>query len=124
MGKDVKSILLVEDHADTAHALSRLLALSGYRVNTADGVQSALRMCEGQRFDLLISDIGLPDGSGHELMREVSRRYGAKGIVLSGFGAEQDVARSRAAGFVEHLIKPVSMETLHAAIDRAMDDAE
>ena len=121
MGKDVKSILLVEDHVDTALALSRLLTLAGYRVASAEGVQAALRMCEAQRFDLLISDIGLPDGTGHDLMRELSHRYNAKGIVVSGFGMEQDLEKSRQAGFVEHLTKPISIVSLQAAIERAME---
>jgi CheY-like chemotaxis protein len=119
MGKTVKNILLVEDHLDTAMALRRLLELSGYRVGTADTVQSALRLCEAQRFDLLISDIGLPDGTGHELMRELAHRYGAKGICLTGYGMEQDLELSRQAGFIEHLVKPISIESLQAAIERA-----
>jgi len=121
-GKNVKSILLVEDHTDTAVAMSRLLRVAGYRVGTAGGVQDALRLCKHERFDLLISDLGLPDGTGHELMRELSKRYGAKGIVVSGYGDEQAVARSRAAGFVEHLTKPITIESLQAAIERAMEE--
>ena len=88
-GKHTKNILLVEDHLDTAVALSRLLRLAGYRVGTAGGVQDALRLCATEQFDLLISDIGLPDGTGHELMRELADRSGAKGIVVSGYGDAQ-----------------------------------
>ena len=124
MGKEVKNILLVEDHTDTAHAMSRLLRLAGYKVGTAETVKSALRLCESERFDLLISDIGLPDGTGHELMRELSARYNARGIVVSGFGQQHDIDESRAAGFVEHLVKPISIEALQAAIERAIDGQE
>ena len=120
-GNMAKNILLVEDHLDTAMALSRLLRLAGYRVGTAGGVQDALRMCAAERFDLLISDIGLPDGTGHELMRELADRYGAKGIVVSGYGDEHELAKSRAAGFVEHLTKPITLESLQAAIERAIE---
>ena len=119
MGNTVKDILLVEDHLDTSTALRRLLEMSGYRVGTADTVQSALELCRRQRFDLLISDIGLPDGTGHELMKELAQRYNAKGIVLSGFGQESDIEKSRQAGFIEHLVKPISIESLQEAIERA-----
>src|SRR5437763_13939820 len=99
MVKESKNILLVEDHADTAHALSRLLKLSGYRVGTATGVESALQLCRSERFDLLISDIGLPDGSGYQIMQEFSRRFGTKGIAVTGFDGEHDLSASRSAGF-------------------------
>jgi DNA-binding NarL/FixJ family response regulator len=66
---------------------------------------------------LLISDIGLPDGSGLDLMKQLRSRYGMKGIALSGYGTEDDVRRSRAAGFHSHLTKPVTSEALHAAVE-------
>jgi CheY-like chemotaxis protein len=112
-------ILLVEDHADSAKVMQRLLGASGHQVETAGSVEAALRALENEPVDLLISDVGLPDGSGLDLMREVSTRYGLKGIALSGFGTEEDVQRSLAAGFVAHLTKPVPMSNLHSAIARA-----
>jgi two-component system CheB/CheR fusion protein len=111
-------ILLVEDHADSAKVMQRLLGASGHHVETAGSVEAALRALEHEPVDLLISDVGLPDGSGLDLMREVSNRYGLKGIALSGFGTEEDVQRSLAAGFVAHLTKPVPMSSLHSAIAR------
>jgi DNA-binding response OmpR family regulator len=114
-------ILLVEDHDDTAKALARLLHLSGYQVQTAATFASALELCDAGNFDLLISDVGLPDGSGYDLMREIlSRRCVSKGIAVSGYGTEQDVEQSRLAGFTEHLVKPVSFEILRDTIQRVI----
>jgi signal transduction histidine kinase/CheY-like chemotaxis protein len=110
-------ILLVEDHVDTAKVMRRLLSDSGHQVETAGTVASALRMLDGGPVDLLISDVGLPDGSGLDLMREVAIRYHLKGIALSGFGAEEDVQRSLAAGFAAHLTKPVPISTLRQTIN-------
>jgi len=98
---------MVDDHEDTNRAMSRLLGGLGYDVRTADSVAAALSAAEQGSFDLLISDIGLPDGSGLELMKQLRARNGGrvKGIALSGFGMEEDVQRSREAGFREHLTK-------------------
>src|SRR4051812_712309 len=99
-------ILLVEDHTDTARVLARLLGLSGYHVSTADTFAAAMQLCDQQKFDLLISDVGLPDGSGYDLMRQImQRRCAAKGIAVSGYGSDKDVAESLQAGFAEHLVK-------------------
>jgi two-component system CheB/CheR fusion protein len=111
-------ILLVEDHADTAKVIQKLLNLAGHRVKTAATVESAVRLLEQNSVDLLITDIGLPDGTGHDLMRLAAARYKLRGIALSGFGAESDVNESIQAGFAEHLTKPVPMVTLRRAIER------
>ena len=111
------SLLLVEDHPDTANAMQRLLHGRGYIVRTAGSMAEALRAADTSFFDVVISDIGLPDGSGLELMRRLNGRP-IKGIALSGFGMEEDVRKSRAAGFSEHLIKPIDVGQLEAAIDR------
>jgi len=116
------SILLVEDHADTANAMKRLLSRRGYTVKTAMSVAEALGAAASASFDVLISDIGLPDGTGLQLMRELSARKPVKGIALTGFGMEEDVERSKAAGFVEHLTKPINIEQLQAALDRITVD--
>ena len=116
-------ILLVEDHDDTARALARLLNLSGYHVLTAGTFASAMELCGQQHFDLLISDVGLPDGSGYDLMRQIAaRRCVSKGIAVSGYGTEQDVAESLEAGFCEHLVKPVAFDKLRDAIRRVIPD--
>jgi CheY-like chemotaxis protein len=106
----------VDDHEDTNKAMKRLLERMGYEVSTADSMQGALAAAQQERFDLLISDIGLPDGSGLELMRELMRTRPMKGIALSGFGMEEDIAKSRAAGFEQHLTKPVNLTRLESAL--------
>ena len=111
-------ILLVEDHEDTAAALADLLRLIGHEVTVAGSVAAALAAAgDGQgRIDLVVSDLGLPDGSGQDLMRELARLYGLRGIALSGYGMEDDVRRSHGAGFLRHLTKPVDLQMLKAAI--------
>jgi PAS domain S-box-containing protein len=120
-------ILFVEDHEDTARALSRLLLHAGYAVSHANSLVRARELVAGQRFDLVISDLGLPDGSGLDLMRQLRETWNLPGIALSGFGSEEDIAASGAAGFAEHIIKPVDWERLRSAIERltpAKDSAE
>ena len=112
-------ILLVEDHADTAMALSNLLARRGHRVEQARDVRSALEIARCNAFDLVISDVGLPDGTGAQLMSEL-RGVVSRGIAISGFGMSSDIASSLAAGFSEHLVKPLSFEKLEAAMERTM----
>jgi len=113
-------ILLVDDHADTGVALERLLARRGHTVAAARDMRSAIEAAEGGQFDLLISDVGLPDGSGLELMIRLRATSGIRGIAISGFGMNGDVEKSLQAGFSEHLVKPVSLEKLEAAIEHAM----
>jgi DNA-binding response OmpR family regulator len=90
----------------------------GYAVGTADSVATALSAAAGERFDLLISDIGLPDGSGVDIIRQLKARYNIRGIALSGFGMDEDVRRSREAGFDDHLTQPINFRVLDAAIRR------
>ncbi|MFO0889420.1 MAG: PAS domain S-box protein [Isosphaeraceae bacterium] len=111
-----RRILLVDDHADTLDSMSRLLRLGGYDVLTASNVRDAMVKIETEDFDLLVSDIGLPDGSGHDIMRQVSRAKGKPGIALSGFGHDDDVRHSREAGFARHMVKPVNFQLLHEAL--------
>jgi CheY-like chemotaxis protein len=109
-------ILLVEDHADTAALLCRLLRRHGYTVRTAGSVESTLQLASAEPFDLVISDLGLPDGSGLELMRELRKRYPMRGIALTGYGTEEDVRQAHEAGFSAHLTKPISVERLEETI--------
>jgi PAS domain S-box-containing protein len=113
-------ILLVEDHAPTLELLSRILRDRGHAVTTAGTNAQALKAAEGDRFDLVLSDLGLPDGLAYETMRHLRDCHGLAGIALSGYGADGDVDRSRASGFVEHLTKPVELETLFETIERAV----
>jgi PAS domain S-box-containing protein len=114
-------VLMVDDHEDTRAAMKKLLERSGYHVTTADSVQGAIAGAAGELpIDILISDIGLPDGSGLEIMRHFRHRGGGgqpvRGIALSGFGMEEDIRRSREAGFEHHLTKPVTFDRLRAAL--------
>jgi PAS domain S-box-containing protein len=109
-------VLLVEDHEQTQKIMARLLTKMGHQPAAAQSVRTALDLVARQKFDLVISDLGLPDGSGHELMRALRDRYGMRGIALSGYGMEEDVKRSHDAGFDQHLIKPVDLDRLEMAI--------
>jgi CheY-like chemotaxis protein len=112
-------ILLVEDHQDTATLLGKLLRRCGHDVSIANSRADALRLAASGPFDVMLSDIGLPDGTGHELMREIRQHHAIPGIALTGYGMEEDVSRSRDAGFVEHVVKPVNIEHLQAVLSRA-----
>ena len=116
-------ILLVDDHQDTCTALERLLVRRGHLVAAAHNVRSAMETAARSPFDLLISDIALPDGTGTELMTYLRAISRIPGIAISGFGMNGDVEKSIEAGFSEHLVKPVKMENLEAAIDRVMTTA-
>jgi CheY-like chemotaxis protein len=119
-GEQPPKILLVDDHADTLQILSRLLRRVGYGVTTATGVRNALELAAEQRFDLLISDLGLPDGSGLEIMRNAKTLYPLHGIAISGLGTEEDIRLSLEAGFEEHVVKPISFEALRETIQRVV----
>jgi signal transduction histidine kinase/ActR/RegA family two-component response regulator len=110
-------LLLVEDDAPTAKIMAKLLDRDGYVVTTAGSVAEAFRL-PIDSFDVVVTDLGLPDGSGMDLMRQISRRHNIPGIALTGYGGVEDFARSREAGFVAHLIKPVDYPTLDATIQR------
>ena len=120
-----RRILLVDDHADSISSMHLFLKAKGYEVTTADSVEVALKAVVRERVDLLVSDIGLPDGSGEDLIRRL-RNMGQNlpSIALSGYGMEEDIARSRAAGFQIHLIKPVSPQNLLSAIGQLLEGAD
>lgn len=111
-------ILLVEDHQDSALQLSRLLRRAGHQVTLAASLAEARSLLQKGGIDLLLSDLGLPDGSGHELMREMKGKRTLPAIALSGYGMEQDVKESLAAGFARHLTKPVNWPELKQAIQK------
>ena len=111
-------LLLVEDHADTQHSLKRLLERRGYEVRAVNDIGSAMTMVRDYPFDVLVSDMGLPDGTGIELMHKLRVDRGVLGIALSGYGMEEDVLRSKEAGFREHLTKPVEINKLDQTIQR------
>lgn len=111
-------LLLVEDHADTLRVLTRLLRGWGYEVFPASCVRDALELSQKEKFDLLVSDLGLPDGNGLDIMKQLKARYGLRGIAISGYGTEEDLIQSQTAGFERHLTKPVDFGVLETAIRR------
>src|SRR5438128_2893389 len=116
-----RRVLVVDDHHDTCTGMKRMLERRGYEITLAHSAEQAVEKVHTQDFDLLISDIGLPDRSGYELMREVRSSKALPGIALSGFGAEQDVNEAHAAGFSEHLTKPINFERLEEAVRNLLD---
>ncbi len=113
-------ILLVEDHADTSSVLGKLLTRRGHKLAVARDVRSAIEQAEQESFDLLISDLGLPDGTGFELMTRL-RGNGLRGIAISGYGMRSDIEKSLQAGFSRHLVKPLNFSKLEAAIEETMN---
>lgn len=121
-----RHVLLVDDHLDTSLALKMLLERRGYQIQTAATVREALdavewQLAKGQQFDLVISDIGLPDASGLELMETLKNDHPSLlAIALSGFGTDEDIRRSKDAGFQEHLTKPFSFQKLEEIVRRLL----
>jgi PAS domain S-box-containing protein len=122
-------VLVVEDHLDTAEQFARLLKRAGHEVICAGSIREAQtyamvtpaqnRTCA---FDILISDLDLPDGSGRDLMRNLAKHYPIRGIALSGHGMKEDIQNSIAAGFSHHIIKPVNWQELKTAIERIAEE--
>ncbi|QNB11437.1 hybrid sensor histidine kinase/response regulator [Paraburkholderia tropica] len=113
-------ILLIEDHEDTAEVMSQLIRALGHEVAVAVSVAGALALTATRRFDLVVSDIGLPDGSGIDFIRAFRKESAAPAIALTGFGTDDDVRRSLDAGFTAHLTKPVNFEQLERLIEEAV----
>ena len=111
-------ILLVEDHEDTRHTLSRLLTHFGHQISVADNTQSALEIMASQKFDVVLSDIGLPDGSGYDVISQVKRKQPVKAVAITGFGTDEDVRRGKEAGFDFHLVKPIDFHELRSVLDQ------
>jgi len=109
-------LLVIEDHEPTMAVLARLLRRHGHDVLTACTVQGALLLASTHPFDLVISDIGLPDGNGIDLMRQLTKDYGLRGIALSGYGMAVDRAKTQQAGFLAHLVKPINFDQLHRVL--------
>ena len=119
--KRAPRLLVVDDHYDTCTGMRMMLERRGYRVTVAHTADEAVEKTEHEDFDLMISDIGLPDRSGYELMEELRASKSLRGIALSGFGMENDVSRARTAGFSEHLTKPINFERLEEVIHSLLE---
>src|ERR1700730_5619092 len=116
-------LLVIEDHEPTMMVLVRLLRHYGHDVLTAENVERALAVAAAPSFDLVISDLGLPDGDGIDLMRQLAKEYGLRGIAMSGYGMPEDRAKTNEAGFLAHLVKPVNFDQLQSALQVLAPDA-
>ena len=112
--------LVVDDDPGFQDALVRLVRAEGFSVETAASLEEARGRLEEHLPDLALVDLNLPDGSGLDLMRLLSTRYGLRGIALSGYGMEDDLQKSREAGFEKHVTKPVSLQTLQAVLSETL----
>jgi CheY-like chemotaxis protein len=117
MGRSLR-LLLVEDHLDSAELLAEMLQNHGHTVAIATTASAALALASEQEFDVIVSDVGLPDGTGYELMQRIRETKPMKGIAVTGSGRPSDVEKGREAGFSMHLIKPVSLSRLEAALEQ------
>jgi DNA-binding response OmpR family regulator len=115
-------ILLVENHEDTLKYLARYLETQGHEVCGTRDMAAAIRALSTSTFDVLISDIGLPDGDGWQLIRQLESK--PFGIAMSGFGSHADREKSLAAGYKHHLIKPFLPEDLDALLAEAAAQLE
>jgi two-component system CheB/CheR fusion protein len=113
-------LLLVEDHDSTRDVLVRILRRAGHQVHgAATGLQALEFLQTAGPFDAVISDLGLPDQSGFDLLREIRSAHPAiPAIALSGYGMDEDVKRAKDAGFTAHLVKPVPFDQLRALLDQ------
>ena len=120
--RDKVRLLLVEDHIDTARALTRLLENRGYKIETVSSVATGLEAVERGEFDLLLCDLGLPDGTGIDFIERVRKSRKTPAIALTGFGMQEDVERAQRAGFDAHLTKPVNLQKLEVTMWRLLQD--
>jgi CheY-like chemotaxis protein len=117
---DRSRVLVVEDNADGATILEKVLETVGYAVKVASNARDAIRLAESESFDLVVSDIGLPGMNGFELMAGLRDRFSLKGIALTGLGGSDETRRCQEAGFSEHIVKPVDIVQLEEAIRRVL----
>jgi nitrogen-specific signal transduction histidine kinase/CheY-like chemotaxis protein len=111
-----RRLLLAEDHEDSARMIGELLRARGWQVTSVGTLAAGLTALASSRFDVLVSDLELPDGNGLDLMRKSSAN-GIRAIALSGRRSDEDLAASKRAGFQSHLLKPLDFEALLAAIE-------
>ena len=114
---------VVENHQDTLDAIKMFLEAQGHTVESAPDMKSALKRAPAANFDVLISDIGLPDGDGWQLMTTLREQIpGLKAIAMSGYGMRADLDRSKSAGFLAHLIKPFGPAELDVALKKVLEN--
>ncbi|HEY1227867.1 MAG TPA: response regulator, partial [Ramlibacter sp.] len=117
-GQGAWKLLLVEDNPDAAETIAMCLEAYGYQVTHVDTCAAAVRTAQQQQFDVVLTDLGLPDGSGIDVGRALSRSVPV--VALSGYGATPDLQRSAMAGFSGHLVKPAEPQAIHAALQKAL----
>lgn len=116
---------VVENHQDTLDAIKMFLEAQGHSVEVAPDMKSALKLAPKTEFDILISDIGLPDGDGWELMRKLRQQIpNLKAIAMSGYGMRADLDKSKAAGYASHITKPFGPVELNAALEKVLGNGE
>lgn len=116
-----RRILIVEDNIDTGHMLRELLRISGHEVSVVATAPAALAALAEDDVDVVLCDIGLPGMDGYELARRIRADDDLRNLSLvavTGYGQDEDREQARAAGFDEHLIKPVDLESLERVLDR------
>ncbi|MFN2509667.1 MAG: response regulator [Chthoniobacterales bacterium] len=113
-------VIVVEDHADTAEGLRKFLTRIGYKVYIAPDVSCARALAKAVEYDVLLSDLRLPDGTGWDLMEELSAEGPVRAVAMSGYNTEEDIEHSFRVGFLDHIAKPLAPEALTAALNRAV----
>lgn len=109
-------ILVVEDHGDTRRTLSRLLSYFGHEISVADSRESALQMIAAKKFDVLLSDIALPDGTGYDVLAQAKEKQHVKSVALTGLDRDEDIRQGKKAGFDFYLTKPVDFAELRTVL--------
>jgi two-component system CheB/CheR fusion protein len=117
-------VFVVENHADTREFLTFMLQDLGHTVMVADSMSRALREVPAANCDVLISDIGLPDGDGWQLLARLDLPKPIYAIAMSGFGMTSDRLRSKAVGYRHHLVKPMGLEQLENILKDAAAELE
>ncbi len=113
-------VIVVEDQSEIAEGLRTFLSSIGYKVYVAPDVASARGLAKAVEFDVLLSDLHLPDGTGWDLMQELSAEQPIRAVAISGYNSADDIQRSREVGFLDHIAKPLVPQELSAALDRAV----
>ncbi len=119
------SILLVDDSPDILDTMCELLESEGAQVITAGGGAQGIEQAEQARFDVIVSDIGMPEIDGHKMMAAIrassTKNADTPSIALTGYGTLRDVEKAKAAGFTLHLRKPIDLQALIDAVTQAVN---
>jgi PAS domain S-box-containing protein len=113
------TVLLIEDHVDTAEVMAQLISGMSHHVTVVGRVDDALAATQSATYDLIVSDVGLPDGTGLDFIKAFREHSDVPAVALTGFGTDEDVRRCLAAGFTSHLTKPVNFAQLEQLIEGA-----